>query len=1186
VVCYSSFDEDFFYFAATVHKPALSGKNAEPFSDPLVDDSIAVFLQKENAPGQDRRTANSVQMAVSVAGGVQLYRGSDARALAGFQDFLKDKEGRPLAFKFAVNLKGTLNGALANDNAYTVEIGIPWAELGGPPTVGQRMRFNVAALSAHPTSAPLLSMSTAVKKAAGLQNPALWGEIVFVDAPVKSVASAPDAKVSARIINAKPIIDGIIEEGVWHGLTAFAFGEGAGGATVALDPTPTTARVRPPVKLKEARPAVLPVARALEPAPARVPQALPKLVFTTYHYDFQNDPRKEAPLQAVRTAAGESLIASHPMQGSGPWMTYDRVDWHRKQLEEMRGAGIDVMLPVYRASAFDKRRHAQRGLVTLAGALNHLANRGADYPMVGLFLDTTSLTNEKGEKPDLSADAAKARLYAAVKDFFLAVPERFRAAIPLDAKNGGGVANVVVLSSARAFAAVDPAIVEYCRTRFRADFGADLLVLGGTDFKEKAKLDGYVDDTRGHGFQMDASGWIKPASVGVGFDETLIVETDPKVRPRESGEVYRKEWKQALERKADWVFVDGWNDFREAAEIAPSFQHGVEYLDLTRTFSRMFAGGGTVQMRAAYLAHTVPTALLAGASTVASVRVQNAGTSVWTPEGYAVATQWRGPDGALTGAPALTKLESPVLPGQAVWVRVPITAPAQTGPRSLSVDVAQIGKKGDVTALFSGLGSVRLDAPVRVAGPDDRALPAYRLAVVRHDLPSSVEAGGTYTVNVTLRNDGAKPWRRQDGRISARLWRYTSPINSTGEAEAMEPARLADAGSDLPADIPPGQEVTVRIPVTFSGADGTPVRSWSQADNWIYQLRWEYSASETGAEGAVSAPEPLALVDTDPGVVFTQDGSLNEMPGDRRIPVRLGLKNAGPQAWLKDRVRVGYHWYYLDGTEAVWQDETTPLPADVQPGGEVPEMLAWVTAPPHDGVYWLVWDLKLGDAWASTLPSIRPDETLVRMVKVVRGRTQLLDLDRSYNLDGAAVAGDPKSGDVDGAGRAFPAELLPPFALTDVAPSSLWLPTASVGLDSPRRISFKWGSKGDKQNNLIQCVGQTVPMGEPKTREKVRLVHILAASTKPETIARFTLLFEDGSQQLTSVPMSPWDAPPLYGEPVGFYARYTRTRTGAMPGKGAALYHYVIKVSDPRKLAAIQMPNASEVKIAAITLEK
>jgi hypothetical protein len=250
-------------------------------------------------------------------------------------------------------------------------------------------------------------------------------------------------------------------------------------------------------------------------------------------------------------------------------------------------------------------------------------------------------------------------------------------------------------------------------------------------------------------------------------------------------------------------------------------------------------------------------------------------------------------------------------------------------------------------------------------------------------------------------------------------------------------------------------------------------------------------------------------------------------------------------------------------------------------------MLAWVAAPPNDGTYWLVWDVKIGDTWTSTLPSVRSRETLVRKVEVVNGKLNLVDLSPSYNLDGIAGDASRADGGFDSSGRTLPSELVPPFAATDGAPVGMWLPSRATGLDSSRKISFRWGPKGDKDRNLIQCVGQKVPLGDRRKAQPVRFVHLLAASSKADMIGSFILLFEDGTEQLTPVPLSRWDAPPSHGEELAYVCRYSRTRSGDDPQKPVGLFHYVLKVSEKnKKLVAIQMPNAPDIKIAGITLEK
>src|SRR2546426_6744608 len=84
VVCYTTYDEDFFYMAASVQKPAIAGNATDIFDDPMKDDAVAVFLQVENDATRKQRTAHSIELAASAAGGSQLYRGASATPLKDF----------------------------------------------------------------------------------------------------------------------------------------------------------------------------------------------------------------------------------------------------------------------------------------------------------------------------------------------------------------------------------------------------------------------------------------------------------------------------------------------------------------------------------------------------------------------------------------------------------------------------------------------------------------------------------------------------------------------------------------------------------------------------------------------------------------------------------------------------------------------------------------------------------------------------------------------------------------------------------------------------------------------------------------------------------------------------------------------------------------------------------------------
>jgi hypothetical protein len=402
----------------------------------------------------------------------------------------------------------------------------------------------------------------------------------------------------------------------------------------------------------------------------------------------------------------------------------------------------------------------------------------------------------------------------------------------------------------------------------------------------------------------------------------------------------------------------------------------------------------------------------------------------------------------------------------------------------------------------------------------------------------------------------------------------------------------------LEQEIRPGEEVAVHLLLPLVDPEGKPLPTWKQDDLWTYTAWWEVAAgsrtdgvravtSEEGGEstGVAFAPMPVVVTDFDFGVRFTADKTPPALPADRKQPVSLSLQNVGPQTWKRDQVRVGYHWYYMDGTELRWEDALTAIPQDVPPGGRITDMLVSVTAPPTDGTYFLIWDVKFGDMWASTAASTRSFDVQVHTVHVIGGRLVFADLTKAYNLDGISDS-EHLSGNFDGQGRAFPAELMPPYTDAPVTPSSMWLPSELSGPESPRRISFRWGPKEGKSLNFIACKGQRVELG--KSSGQCRLLHIVAASTGKDILESIKCIFQEPTSQSEdqyAFTVSRWDRPPTRGDEVALLARRHYERDGLKPG-AVALYHYVIRVHEPRRLVALVLPNAPDIKIAAITLER
>ena len=1211
----TAWDDEFFYIALQVNKPVLQGTNHDPFSNPLDDDAAIISIQTDDDRKSTGRTRATVTVAVSEAGGVQLYRGDKATPLAtSVKEFterlaaIEKNEKDPVVQqrlrlellatipKVQVIQHGAPRAGAAPSTGYTLEIAIPWVDLGGKPNTDSKMGFNVAVQSKAPGSPLLQSLSPAVKGASDLENPSLWTEITF------STAAKPGGAtglICARVFANKPAIDGEIGDGEWNGLSAFGFGEqieenGGGGALAST----IAARTRADYAPQPPRPLAAYRTQPVGPLPEHRSQPIPQLIFTRYEYWFQGNARKAAPAQHVFKADHSTAMAHHPLDGAGPWLSYDSVDWHRRQLTEMRRDGIDVVLPCFRGSPRDRALYADKGLTVLASALQYMRAAGLDYPQVGLYLDTDSLIETLGDRPDLHSDAAKSALYGMIRDFYRRIPAEFRCVVQLNSENGGRRGYPVFLSSADAFRDMDPTATAYLRSRFAADFDdADLILVGGQGFGSQLPLDGLFYSPQSP--PAGKNGWIAAALVSTGYavDEAAEVSDGAHdLRPRKLGATYRADWAQAIKTRYDWVLLDSWNDFSLGGEIAPSLEDGYTIADITRFSAQLFTGAVKAKAKAVW--NDAPPSMPAGVSTTVHGRFVNAGTMPWGHDGPAdvgIGFSYRWKRGAEVVATGVAQEPGAViLPGQSADIALRVRAAGANGPLApgaytLEIGAVNVGKRPPSALIVDEANSGRISIPVNV-GP---SVPEYAATLVSNTLPPMLENGSVYSVSASIRNDGSTTWSKgDDTRVTLRLYR-------TAVDGVPTPVPTSDASAPLDRDVAPGEIADVRLLLAMTDPEGKPIPSWTPDMNWNYALQWEIGSSRVRAAqaaltngdggtptGVAIAPTPIALVDFDFGVRFTADATPPSLPGERRQPVPLSIKNVGPQTWKKSSVRVGYHWYYQDGTEFLWEDETTGIPADVAPGESVSNLLAWVTAPPCDGTYYLVWDVKFGDTWASTSAGSRVFDQMVHPVQVVGGHLTFIDLAKAYDLDGVSEPEAPSEGDFDGHGRSFPAGLVPPFTDASIVPATMWQPYDQSGPESPRRISFRWGPKTGKQDNFVVCRGQRIELG--KANPSCRLLHILAASTGKSIVTNIRLIFQEPTSQsedLYALSVSPWDSQPVYREETAFLAHRHHEKSGIQPGS-VALYHYVIRIREPRNLVALKLPDAPDIKIAAITLEK
>ncbi|HLI49892.1 MAG TPA: hypothetical protein VKV18_14560 [Chthonomonas sp.] len=1191
VVGYTGWDDQYLYIGVVVNKATLHGTNSTPFSDPLKDDAILILIQTDDDHTITKPNTKTVVVAASAVGGLQLYRGPDFKPLFnGMEDINerlkqiqeskldeKEREAERIALlsqiiKYAVAPHGAqrLTGTFVP--GYTLEAAIPWVDLGVKPAPGVRLGFTVATQSTTPDSPKLLCLSPRVTGLSDLYNPSLWGQLVL------SEAAAPahiDTLVCPRFAAAKPVIDGTVSPGEWNAESAFVFGGETSAGLVTLNTQ--QAREHPPFHPQVPQP-VVPITfyPSRQVAPHK-PQPVTPALMALYYYNYQADPRKEAPPEGVVHNDGSTALAHHPLDGSGPWFSYDCADWHLQQIVAARQAGIDVILPVYRLTA--RNQYADKGLSALVVALLAAKASRQDYPLVALYLDL-----------DGARDLTEEAIYSGIRDFYQHIPPEFRFSVPLDAVNGGGIAYPVFITHADAIASPTPSLFTDLRRRFSQEFaGSDLLFIGTPDY-HGLSLDGVFELARDKGVTVEQGGWIQLATLSPGYDPTVRDNSAEAVKhyvPRNDGATYREHWNAALSADPNWILVDSWNGYTDATEVAPSLEDGYITVDITREYAQKWIGLHRTSAR--FFTVGLPRHLEAGSTVDALIRVENTGTEVWGAKQTPIALAYRWvKDGTPVAYGEPIPLPESVAPGQNVSIPLqihvlsPNGAPLAPGAYTLEIGLTTLQRAAaDTPFLDTNLPGGMMKLPEQVENASE--LPPIAAEVIQSDLRPMMESGSVYTVHALLRNNGAATWKASEKfRVTLRLYRVEEAVSGH---ETETPVDMADASMILAQDVAPGSVASVTLQLPLMSPDGKPLPVWHQRDDWTYLVRWEVADGK--GNGVSIDAMPICVVSYDFGPHFLSTQIPGELPAAHRLPVPISLMNDGPQIWKKNLVRVGYHWYYLDGTEYVFNDETTPIPQDIAPGQKLNGFLAWVTAPPCDGLYYLVWDLQVGDTWASTTSCTRVDDRLVQLVRVVDGKLQFVDLSTFYNIKGVTNEMMPGIGSFDDQGLSFPRALIPNYAISGPIPSNIWMPVDHGGPDSNRRIAFVWGSPNEKGEDFLACMGQRLELG--KQSGVYRFVHILGASGSKALPTQLRLVFAipggGDAADLWALTVDPWNTLEANLQKVGFYCRWHNGPNGPQSG-AVGLYHYVVPVTETSKLIAIQLPNAPDFRIAAITLEK
>lgn len=345
-----------------------------------------------------------------------------------------------------------------------------------------------------------------------------------------------------------------------------------------------------------------------------------------------------------------------------------------------------------------------------------------------------------------------------------------------------------------------------------------------------------------------------------------------------------------------------------------------------------------------WIKDNVPNAWTAGETKQISVTVTNDGGRVWNAGGVnpvQLGYKWTSDaTGNVFPGANKTNLPSDVQPGQTVTLAIPVTAPAYPTSYTMTLDLY---KQNEFN--FAQKGVAPDDTPTGV-GVDFRA--TYAVGAV-----PALSAGQTVTVPVTVTNTGlgTLPVTNSFPVNLAYHW-----FNLAGQAVVWDGAR-----TKLPADLAPGQSVTLQAQVTAPQTGGQ------------LQLRFDlvqegvaWFSSKGVAPGAVTVNVGGPQVKTY-GAQYQPSVQTLAVSGSS-LTVPISVTNTGNFTWASggaNPVHLAYHWLDSGGGMAVWDGLRTTLPADLPAGSSV-VLQAALQVPSGTGTYTLKWDLvEEGVSWFS-----------------------------------------------------------------------------------------------------------------------------------------------------------------------------------------------------------------------------
>ncbi len=304
--------------------------------------------------------------------------------------------------------------------------------------------------------------------------------------------------------------------------------------------------------------------------------ALDRIVGTYYFYWYDIHSKSH-----IINGDGTDALTDHPVTLED--FSFKSVRWHKKELNDMMAAGIDVVFPVFWGAPSEQTAEADlhwsyAGLGPLVEAREELLREGRQPPPIGLFYDTSTLQhNAWHEHIDLTTDFGQRWFYATIRDFFSVIPPKHWAMI-----DGRPIALLYSASFAKRH---DQRAIDFTKEQFPKEFGGRVPWIG-REISWQVKADNTVAWGGALGLKNPGI-----ASLGPGYDHSAVPGRAPLVVKREGGKFYEENWLKFLRRPSNFVMVETWNEFHEGTDVCESKEHGRQYIALTRKYAELFKRG-------------------------------------------------------------------------------------------------------------------------------------------------------------------------------------------------------------------------------------------------------------------------------------------------------------------------------------------------------------------------------------------------------------------------------------------------------------------------------------------------------------------------------------------------------------------------------------------------------------------